>query len=69
MSFNKAQKIYLISLLKAELGCVQDDLKLVNEKTKIAKEYAYTKATNILITKERFIQELIGIIEEGEPRP
>ena len=68
MTFNKSQRIYLISLLKAELVCVQDDLKLVKEKTKVAKEYAYSKATNILITKERFIQELIGIIEEGEPK-
>lgn len=61
MKFNNAQKIYLRTLLKAELSCVQNDIKIVEAKTNVAKEY--NRAKNILIAKERFIQESIGTIE------
>jgi len=63
-TFDRQQRIFLITLLKGELSSVQEDIKILEDNIETYKLVSlYEKSKNLLKSRERYINNLIKIIE------
>jgi len=74
MKLSKSQRIFIYTLLKSELFCINDDIAMLDlrmmpyPETSITWK-AYEDAKKILIQKYNMVEGIIKVFEvEGEPK-